>query len=200
MINAKALTAVILGFGVVGLTLVRGEQSSSKPANAPALTALDYIEIQQLVARYSRALDGCGNNGYDYAGLYPADGWFAPGRNGQVGPKFKGRDRLAEAAGGGSQNCAKLNRPGGLWIHAAANHIITPSPEGATGTVDLVYPLERGAGFDVEHMGHVGHYEDVYVKTPQGWRFKSRIHQLPSTGGRGAQPGRDNQNQGRVGR
>ena len=23
-------------------------------------------------------------------------------------------------------------------------------------------------------LHHFGHYEDVYVRTPQGWRFKSR--------------------------
>ena len=29
---------------------------------------------------------------------------------------------------------------------------------------------------DPGHTGHVGGYQDVYVKTPQGWRFKSRVH------------------------
>jgi hypothetical protein len=175
----------------------RGQQPGANTSAAPmGLTALDYIEIQQLVARYSRALDTCANNGYDYADLYTADGWFAAGRDGQVGTKFQGRDRLAEAAGGGSQHCAKLNQPGGLWIHTSANHVITPSSEGATGVVDLVYPLEHGGGFDTEHMGHVGHYEDVYVKTAQGWRFKSRIHVLSVSRGRGGQPARDNQGRG----
>ena len=188
---------MVVGIGILGLTVVRGQQSGTSTARGSAgptaLTALDYIEIQQLVARYSRALDTCSNNGYDYADLYTSDGWFAAGRDGQVGNKFQGRDRLAEAAGGAAQNCAKLSQRGGLWIHTSANHVITASPEGATGLVDLVYPLERGAGFDIEHMGHVGHYEDVYVKTPQGWRFKSRIHVMPGGGGRGTQGNRGNQ-------
>jgi hypothetical protein len=197
MVTSKVIVSIAVGIAVVGLVAVRAQQSGAGASAKPGtLTALDYIEIQQLVARYSRALDSCGNNGYDYADLYTSDGWFAAGRNGQVGTKFQGRDRLAEAAGGASQNCSKLNRDGGLWIHTTANHIITSSPEGATGTVDLVYPLERGAGFDVEHMGHVGHYEDVYVKTSQGWRFKSRIHVLPPIGGRGNPPGRSNQGRG----
>ena len=50
------------------------------------LTALDYIEIEQLVAKYSRALDSCSNNGYDYADLYTPDGVFAPTLNGKPGP------------------------------------------------------------------------------------------------------------------
>ena len=40
-------------------------QSSSTPAPRE-LTALDYIQIQQLVARDARAIDTCANNGYDY--------------------------------------------------------------------------------------------------------------------------------------
>ncbi len=38
-----------------------------------------------------------------------------------------------------------------------------------------------------------GRYEDVYVKTPLGWRFKSRVHVLASGQqevSRGARPGR----------
>jgi hypothetical protein len=25
-----------------------------------------------------------------------------------------------------------------------------------------------------------GYYEDEYAKTPQGWKFKSRVHNVPS--------------------
>ena len=38
------------------------------------LTALDYFQIQQLVAKYARAIDTCSNNGYDYADLFTPDG------------------------------------------------------------------------------------------------------------------------------
>src|SRR5262245_60353900 len=31
------------------------------------LTALDYFQIQQLVAKYAQYIDTCSNNGYDYA-------------------------------------------------------------------------------------------------------------------------------------
>ena len=55
--------------------------SAARPASAqaaPQLTALDYFEIQQLVAKYARAIDTCSNNGYDYADLFAEDGYFAP--------------------------------------------------------------------------------------------------------------------------
>ena len=65
-----------------------------------------------------------------------------------------------------------------MWIeqgvrHVYVNHIITPTAEGATGTVDM---LMIGLGGDPNKIEYDGYYEDVYARTPQGWRFKSRIH------------------------
>ena len=37
----------------------------------------------------------------------------------------------------------------------------------------------QGITGDGTHTGHVGGYQDVYVKTAQGWRFKKRIHVFP---------------------
>jgi hypothetical protein len=137
------------------------------------LTALDYIEIQQLVARYARAIDTCSNNGYDYADLFTADGIFLPMVNGRAIPGIQGREKLAEVSGGGSHGCKDVG-----WIkqgvrHLYVNHIITPSAEGATGTVDM---LMIGLGGDPNKIQHDGYYEDTYVKTPSGWRFKQRTH------------------------
>ncbi len=147
--------------------------ASSRQITSQQLTALDYIQIQQLVARYARALDTCSNNGYDYADLFTSDGYFAPAINGKIGPKFQGRERLAEASGGGIKGCRNVP-----WIdqgihHIYVNHIITPSAEGARGTVDM---LMIGLDGDPNKIEYDGYYEDVYVKTPAGWRFKSRIH------------------------
>ena len=127
-------------------------------------------------SKYARAIDTCSNNGYDYADLFAADGYFAPEVNGKVGNKMQGRERLAEASGGGSRGCKNVG-----WIrqgvkHLYVNHIITPTAEGATGTVDM---LMIGLGGDPNRIRHEGYYEDTYVKTAQGWRFKSRIHHVP---------------------
>ena len=137
------------------------------------LTALDYIQIQQLIARYARAMDTCSNNGYDYADLYTTDGIFLPNINGREIAGIQGREALAEVSGGGSNNCENVG-----WIeqgvrHIYANHVITPTPEGATGTVDMML---IGLGGDPNKIEHDGIYEDIYVKTPQGWRFKQRTH------------------------
>jgi actinorhodin biosynthesis protein ActVIA len=147
------------------------------------LTALDYIEIQQLVAKYARAIDTCSNNGYDYADLYTADGIFLPMVNGRSTAGIQGRERLAAVSGGGTNGCRNVP-----WIeqgvrHIYTNHIITPTPDGATGTVDM---LMIGLDGDPNKIAHDGYYEDVYVKTEQGWRFKQRTHHALLVAGRPA--------------
>jgi hypothetical protein len=72
--------------------------SSTAYAQKPApteLIALDYFQIQQLVAKYAHAIDTCSNNGYDYADLFAPDGYFAPTMDGKVDLKWQGRERLA---------------------------------------------------------------------------------------------------------
>jgi hypothetical protein len=159
--------------------------ASSASAQAPAarkvtpLTAQDYIDIQQLLNRYAFALDTCSNNGYDYADLYTPDGIFYWGIGGR---KSIGREQLAEAAGGGKQGCQKLktaNRENPIQTHMTVNAVIEAAPEGAIGKSYLVYPGVQGISGDGTHNGHVGGYQDVYVKTAQGWRFKKRIHVFP---------------------
>jgi len=152
----------LAGVAAGGLFTLAAVQAQQRTAKIQTLTALDYAQIQQLAARYSYALDTGADNGYAYADL------FAPG--GAFG-KVSGRDELAATA-----------RPGGghyprgpkFVFHYTSNHVIEPAPEGATGKVYVVEidAGERGKTASVIEDG--GHYEDVYVKTPQGWRFKSR--------------------------
>jgi SnoaL-like protein len=137
--------------------------SAQSPASAPReLTALDYIEIQQLVAKYARAIDTCSNNGYDYADLFTPDGSFIPSFDGKPGAPIQGRERLAEVSGGGSRGCKNVG-----WIvqgvrHLYVNHIITPTAEGATGTVDM---LMIGLGGDPYKIQY-----DVITRIPTSGR------------------------------
>jgi hypothetical protein len=158
------------------VSLAPGSRAGAKDT---VLTALDYIEIQQLVNRYAFAIDTCSSNGYDYADLYTPDGIFYWGVGSR---KSVGREQLAEAAGGGKNGCKKLERAtrdNPIATHTTVNLIIEPSPEGATGKSYLVYPGVTGTHADSTHDGHVGGYQDVYVKTAKGWRFKSRLHVFP---------------------
>lgn len=168
-----------------GWTQAHSVSSLTPPPKAMELTALDYIEIQQLVLKYARALDTCSNNGYDYADLFTPDGVFAPLVTGQRSVRFQGREQLAEVSGGGSKGCKNVGWIEQGVLHMYVNHIITPSAEGATGTVDM---LMIGLGGDPNKIEHDGYYQDVYVKTAQGWRFKSRTHHAQLVEGRRVTP------------
>jgi hypothetical protein len=133
---------------------------TSRPAT---LAAADYLEIQQLVARYPYAVDMHGGDGSAYAALFTSDGSF--------GTQAKGTAQLAELA-------AKTNkdRSGPAFTrHFVTNVVIKSSPEGATGRSYLV-ALDISEGGKPTTILHGGHYEDVYVRTPQGWRIKSRTY------------------------
>jgi len=171
--HVKALAGGILW------AVLAAAASPAAAKDAAPLTALDYIEIQQLVNRYAFAIDNCTNNGYDYADLYTPDGVFYWGVGSR---KSVGREELAEAAGGGKNGCKKIERAtveNPVATHTTVNLIIEPSPEGATGKSYLMYPGVMGTHSDPSHTGHVGGYQDVYVKTAKGWRFKSRLHVFP---------------------
>jgi SnoaL-like protein len=167
-----------IGMGmVIGAGLALGIAQAQQTARPSVLTPQDYIDIQQLIARYSDAVDSCSNHGYDYADLYTDDGTYIDlwSNNGvkEGGIKWQGRDKLAEAAGGGPLTCRKSGVPN----HFLVNHIIKPSADGATGKVYLLW----GRGGDkpevVQDLIYKGDwYEDTYVKTSKGWRFKQRAH------------------------
>jgi hypothetical protein len=171
----NASFAALIGVAVltaVAAATVHSQGRSGVPA--ATLTPQDYLDIQQLNNLYAYAIDNCTNNGYDYADLYTEDGWFSASRDGRVGAnRSQGRDRLAAAARGNMKSCEEVPWKG--ISHMLVNHVITPSPEGATGKV---YLIAIGLDGDPNKVEAQGHYEDVYVKTPRGWRFKSRLHVL----------------------
>jgi hypothetical protein len=152
----------------------RAQKADSGAAAAVTpLTALDYIEIEQLNRKYAWAIDYCGNDGYDYADLYTADGAFISGDSGK---RWQGRDELAEAAGGHGKGCPFVKMP---LEHVVTNLVIEPIAGGAKGKSYLVYPGKNGTYVDDQHHGQDGGYEDIYVKTAQGWRYKQRVHVYP---------------------
>ena len=145
-------------------------------AQGAALTAQDYAEITQLINRYAYGIDTCGGNGFDYANVFTADGVFID-RNSDAGYAAggrvlaRGRQALAELIGGGAKGC-KTKQVWTDWSHLMLNHEITATPEGAKGRIYLVQLGMKGPGTIERHGG----YEDVYVRTAEGWRIKSRTH------------------------
>ena len=148
MPNWKAGLAMALGLMIAALAVVEGQQQR---APGSTLTNEDRAQIQELVAHYARALGTCAAE--EYAGLFAApDGYFASGPRGHVA----GREKLI-ALVRSERHCndKSQSRPTN-----APTVVAEASAEGATGKT-----ISGPGG---------GHYEDVYVKTSQGWRFKAR--------------------------
>jgi len=131
----------------------------------PTLTPADRLEIQELLNRYVFILDSCPDhhNGLEFADLFTEDGALG---------NSKGREALARAAGLTSDgNCLPRRVRGETnQIHLNLAPIIVPSPEGARGTS---YLLEMDG--PAKQIYWSGWYEDTYVKTAKGWRFKTRV-------------------------
>ncbi len=126
---------------------------------AAELTTADNIAIQQLYARYNTAIDHGDAEGW--AATFTPDGVFAG--------SFKGTEALK-----GFVNTWRTNPAmnGAARRHFSADLVVTPSAEGATGTVSTI--LVDLSTKPVSMAGFVT-YSDVLVKIAAGWRFKSRV-------------------------
>ena len=169
MLWRRLLAVVVL----MGLGAGIGYLYAQDRGGPGALTAQDRLDIQDLYWRYA--------HGHDFrdaelvASAFAEDGVFRVSPTSAVA----GRDEIAESL---SKGFAGRSSDSGRrhWQNAWR---ITPSPEGARGRV-YWFALEVGTGDPVTGLpvdGHrgpsfrsTGYYEDVYVKTAEGWRFKSR--------------------------
>ena len=179
-VRSRLITLVAACAMVSGLLLTvvaRAQQRGIGSAAVPTLTPQDYLDIQQLVSSYPYGLDGNTDNGASYASLFAPGGVF--GR-----PRTEGRDNLAALA----------NREphGANYVrHFITNHVIEPSPGGAVGKEYAVI-IDIGENGNPGRIFLGGRYDDEYVKTPQGWKFKmrtftpSRVEVQPAAAGRGA--------------
>ena len=152
--------AVVLAMTAVGLAVVAAQERRPR-----TLTPQDYLDIQQLVARYPYTLDGGLDHGKALADLFADDGEFHQ----QTGRVWRGRKELLTIAD------KEVETPNVLG-HFGMNLVIVPAPHGAVGKQYLLTIAPLGEAKDGRQAWSVTpyHYEDVYVKTAAGWRFKSR--------------------------
>lgn len=126
----------------------------------------DYYEIEQLVKGYTHGVD---------VGPEDASWVFTP--DGEYFSVFtkrttKGKKALKEMYSRLRKN--NENRP---LNHLLTNLVVTPTAEGATGTVYLT-EMQPGGDTSMPTITRFGRYHDTYVRTPQGWRIKRReFHQ-----------------------
>lgn len=137
---------------VLAASLVASVTAAAQKGNQPVtLTDKDRAEIQGLSAAYARAIGTC--QAEEYANLFESpDGFYESLNRGRV----RGKASIT-AMVKSERQCTQPNA--GRSPRAVPTAIIDVSPQGVvTGRV----PLDSG------------HYEDVYVKTSSGWRFRSR--------------------------
>jgi bifunctional aromatase (cyclase/dehydratase) len=149
-------TGVVAAIAAVLLTAAGIAGAQSRPAKM-TLTGQDYLEIQQLYARYVMTIDSGDAEGW--ADTFTGDGVF--------NNASRGRTALVQFV-----HDWRANRKGAERRHWNSNLLITPTGEGASGSVYLLL-LDISARPPSPVMSAV--YEDTLVKTPQGWRFKTRV-------------------------
>jgi len=150
-----ALAALMAGAGL-GWTYSRASAAET------ALTTQDYIDIHNLYGTYTRFTDmGGAGDGSDYASLFTEDGEFN---------NAKGRDALRKMIKGFHD---RLQKNGWSSRHTYTGLVITPTPEGAKGSV---YLLTFNVTAKPPFVDHSGVYEDWLVKTGGGWKYKKRIY------------------------
>ena len=161
---SKKLVGVV-GICVGALVTVVAQQIGQ---TAPALTALDYAEIEQLYARYNFSWDAAlGDDGDMWARTFTADGVFGSTSG---NPPAVGYEELKAHA--------KKTNP--TLMHYTTSILIEPPAEGAMGATYLLLVFDdaeqspNGWG-PTPDVAAKAVYHDQLVKTPKGWRFKKRM-------------------------
>jgi hypothetical protein len=125
------------------------------------LTNQDRAEIQKLWSTYRSALFGC--RGEEYANLFATPGgYFGSSSRGEVREK----QALIDMVMGYDRCHPEKGAPAAAPPVGAGNASNFPLP--------LIEPAPEGAKARAINSKGGGYYDDVYVKTPQGWKFKSR--------------------------
>jgi len=137
----------------------------------------DKDAIRELLARYCFLLDGYRLD--EFAALFTADGeWIS--RNGTA----KGPAEIEKLLRGMVPEPA----PGRRRKHFTANIIVDLAGDSATVISNFLVVRDSEAG---PAIAVAGTYDDIVVRTGQGWKFKSRrlSHDIAGESGLNVKPG-----------
>lgn len=127
------------------------------------LTDQDRAEILALSTAYRPALFGCKAN--EYADLFATPGgYFGSSSRGEI----RERQALIELVLS-YDRCRPSPASAGAAEGSAA-----PAGQGTALPAPVIEWAPEGAKARIVNSSGGGYYDDVYVKTPKGWRFKSR--------------------------
>jgi hypothetical protein len=152
--------AIGILISIVGTLPGNTRPAVAQTAAAAPLTALDRIDIQQLVARYSYALDAAGGDDRVFAELFLPDGVLVTPDATAVG-----HDRLSLVR--------RTRRSRGPRATLATNILLEGSGNRATGRVYVIELHGNGASAPGS-LSIGGQFRDEYVRTSGGWRFARR--------------------------
>ncbi|GAB1255517.1 nuclear transport factor 2 family protein [Aurantivibrio plasticivorans] len=141
---------LVASISLAAATLIGALQVSAAP-----LTAMDYIEIEQLYAQYNHAIDSGDAKGYAYT--FVEDGTFN---------NFKGHQQLIDFV---TRYTEKMN--GAKRRHWNTNLRITGDSDGVEASV---YLMMLDLSTETTAISTSAKYNDTLVKTADGWRFKTR--------------------------
>jgi ketosteroid isomerase-like protein len=136
------------------------------------LNSLDRLEITDLVHRYAACIDS--GNIAQTAGLFTDDAvLIIPNPPDSYSPAvaFAGRDLINHTL----ERVLKLDGT----FHEVVGHVLDPidgDADRAIGrTACVAHHFVRGK----DDQWHI-HYDDIYVRTPEGWRFARRAYTIDS--------------------
>jgi hypothetical protein len=174
---------VPIALGVLALGAVTGVRATLATQSAADLTALDYAQIEQLYAHYNHYVDSAKDEGRAFADLFTPDGILDTGSP-ALG-KVQGTAALTRFA-----RTVGAAAPTIRASHYVTSIMIDPSPEGATGSAYLLMITSPQEGKSAAGLSAI--YTDTLVRTPGGWRFKTRAVNpvTPQTDRSAREPGR----------
>ena len=158
MRNLLILTAAVTI--AVGTTWSYAQQQR-KPGSHVLLSPEDYLEIHQLYSFYARDVDPGSKRNPSW--MFVDDGVADMG-----GRRYSGRKELDAFYG----EVPKRQSAG--VRHFNTSYVIVGTPEGARGSSYMMQVERRKESGPIE-VTLFGKYEDRFVKTPDGWRFKERL-------------------------
>jgi hypothetical protein len=148
-----AVTAMVVGSAV---------WVYAQRTKGPTLSPQDMLEIYQLYGYYTRDVDPGSER--DASWLFTADGTFETPQ----GLKLNGQPQLKTFY-------EDLRKRQSFGIrHLNSNFLLHAAPEGARGTAYMIQVERRDASKPIA-VTIFGVYHDTFVKTNEGWRFKSRV-------------------------
>jgi hypothetical protein len=147
------MTTVLVGAFAVGWISVQGQSRLT-------LTGQDYAEIEQLLARYYQGLDF--EDMEMLGSIFTEDATYT-----LVNRELVGREAIV----GSVEQRISTRPPEHERRHWQNNAVITPTAEGATGRT---YWISFEVSYVPPKPALSGHWDDIYVRTPGGWRIKDR--------------------------